>query len=110
MTLKNPGRLRTANSPGEQPEAGAAPGNGRIGGGFETLADLVADLITSTELVTRDRLAAARGRAGTGSLAHALVDEGIAHVRRDRAVARTPSRPALPRLRGHADPDGTRPS
>jgi type IV pilus assembly protein PilB len=45
-------------------------------GGFETIADLVAELVELTDLVTRDRLAAARGRAGTGSLAQALYDEG----------------------------------
>ncbi len=43
------------------------------------LAQLVADLIAATNLVQPDRLALARGRAGqSGSLAQALVDEGIA--------------------------------
>ncbi len=79
MTLKNSGRLRTANAPGDQPEAGATSGNGRIGGSFATLGDLVADLITPIELLPRDRLAGVRARAGVGSLADALVDEGIAH-------------------------------
>jgi len=51
-----------------------------VGGeGFETIADLVAELIAATELVPRDRLAAARGRAGVGGLAQALQDEGWAH-------------------------------
>jgi type IV pilus assembly protein PilB len=42
------------------------------------LAELVADLIEPTGLIAPDRLAAARGRAGRGSLAQALVDEGLA--------------------------------
>ncbi len=42
------------------------------------LAELVADLIEPLDLVARDRLAAARGRAGRGSLAQALIDEGLA--------------------------------
>ncbi|RDI73567.1 Type II secretory pathway ATPase PulE/Tfp pilus assembly pathway [Gaiella occulta] len=46
--------------------------------GFETLADLVADLVAATELIPRDRLAAVRGRAGAGSLAEALQAEGLA--------------------------------
>jgi type IV pilus assembly protein PilB len=46
--------------------------------GFNTVADLVADLVSITQLVGRDRLAAARGRAGTGSLAEALEAEGVA--------------------------------
>ncbi len=46
--------------------------------GFETLADLVAEVLLASDLLPRDRLSAARGRAGTGSLAQALLDEGIA--------------------------------
>jgi len=43
------------------------------------LAELVADLLEATGLITSDRLAAARGRAGhSGSLAQALVDDGVA--------------------------------
>ena len=49
------------------------------GGGFDTISDLVAELIAATELVPRDRLAAARGRAGIAGLAQALQDEGHAH-------------------------------
>jgi type IV pilus assembly protein PilB len=42
-------------------------------------AELVADLLSATELVPEDKLALARGRAGqSGSLAQALVEEGIA--------------------------------
>ncbi len=48
--------------------------------GFSTVSDLVAQVIALTELVPPDRLAAARGRAGTGSLAQALADEGVAQA------------------------------
>jgi len=58
-------------------------------GGFKTLNDLVAELIEATELVPPDRLATARGRAGTGSLAQALVDEGFV---RDDSIARALAR------------------
>jgi hypothetical protein len=65
--------LRTSTNLGELEN-----GDGQqLDGGFETIADLVAELIELTDLVTRDRLAAARGRAGTGSLAQALYDEGV---------------------------------
>ncbi len=72
MNFEPAAPLRTSTNLGE-----LADGNGaEDGGGFETIADLVAELIELTELVPRDRLAAARGRAGTGSLAQALFDEG----------------------------------
>jgi type IV pilus assembly protein PilB len=48
------------------------------GPGVNELAQLVADLLSATNLVAPDKLALARGRAGSsGSLAQALVDEGI---------------------------------
>jgi type IV pilus assembly protein PilB len=47
--------------------------------GINELAELVADLLATTELVPEDKLAIARGRARqTGSFAQALVEEGIA--------------------------------
>jgi type IV pilus assembly protein PilB len=42
------------------------------------IAELVADLLEATGLVPVDRLAALRGRVGKGSLAQALIDEGLA--------------------------------
>jgi len=42
------------------------------------LAELVIDLLEPTGLVPADRLAALRGRAGAGSIAQALADEGLA--------------------------------
>ena len=89
MTLKPSGRLRAAKALGSDPEADAAGENGRIGGSFATLADLVADLIGPIEIIPRDRLAAAKARAGVGSLAEALADEG--HAQSDgigRSLAR----------------------
>ena len=41
-------------------------------------AELLADLLEATGLVAADRLAAARSRAGAGSLARAIADEGLA--------------------------------
>ncbi len=91
MTLKPSGRLRTAKALGQHPESDAAATNGGgVGGGsFATLADLVADLITPLEIIPRDRLAAARARAGVGSLAEALADEG--HAQSD-GIARSLAR------------------
>jgi type IV pilus assembly protein PilB len=55
--------------PTPPPGAGIAP---------NAVTELVSDLIETTGLVPVDRLAAARSRAGTGSLAQAIVDEGLA--------------------------------
>jgi len=47
--------------------------------GINELAELVADLLAATQLVPADKLAIVRGRARqTGSLAQALVEEGVA--------------------------------
>ena len=46
-------------------------------------------------LVPRDRLASARGRAGTGSLAEALAGRRASPPRRGRAGARAPLRPPI---------------
>ena len=57
----------------------AAGGDARLTGVGQVneLAALVADLLEATGLGPPDRLAAGRGRAGGGSLAQALVDEGL---------------------------------
>jgi type IV pilus assembly protein PilB len=54
-----------------QPPAGAGIGPNRP-------AELLADLLEATGLIPPDRLAAARVRAGGGSLAHAIAEEGLA--------------------------------
>jgi type IV pilus assembly protein PilB len=56
----------------------AIPARPDGGGHVNPTAELVADLVEATGLVEVDRLAAARGRAGAGSLAQALVDDGLA--------------------------------
>ncbi len=76
MNFEPAGPLRTSTNLGRQGDSRAA--EIEQSGGFETLADLVAELLAATELVPRDRLAAARGRAGAGSLAEALQAEGFA--------------------------------
>jgi type IV pilus assembly protein PilB len=63
------------------PGTGAGSLRAPLGGqyGVNELAELVADLLAATQLVPADKLAVARGRARqTGSLAQALVEEGIA--------------------------------
>jgi type IV pilus assembly protein PilB len=55
--------------PTPPPGAGIAP---------NAVTELVADLLETTGLIPADRLAAARSRAGTGSIAQAIVDEGLA--------------------------------
>ncbi len=58
--------------PSAEPEY--PPGAGISGG---AITQLVADLIETTGLVPLDRLSLARSRAGTGSLAQAIMDEGL---------------------------------
>ncbi len=77
MNFEPTGPLRTSTSLGDR---GSAPPGEDGAGGFATIADMVADLVEATQLVPRDRLAAARGRAGAGTLAQALHDEGLAQV------------------------------
>jgi type IV pilus assembly protein PilB len=62
------------------PGAGIAP---------NAVAQLVADLLETTGLIPLDRLAQARSRAGSGSLAAAIMDERVAQ----------PEEPDAPRLR-----------
>src|SRR5205085_12364141 len=65
-------------------QAGESPASGgglRPAGAppINHMAELLADLIGATGLVAPDRLAVAKGRAGQiGSLAQALLEEGIA--------------------------------
>jgi type IV pilus assembly protein PilB len=63
------GEETTPVEPQPHPGAGIEP---------NAITQLVADLLETTGLVPADRLAQARARAGTGSLAQALVEEGIA--------------------------------
>ena len=76
MNFEPAGPLRTSTNLGDR--TGTTPADPGAPAGFDTVADLVAELVAAAEIVPRDRLAAARGRAGTGSLAEALRDEGYA--------------------------------
>src|SRR5689334_8182847 len=80
MDLKRPNKLRLSGKSGaeETPQSG---GDAGLPAGFPVneVAELVADLIESTALVSPDRLAAVRGRVKQGgSFAQAIVEEGVA--------------------------------
>ncbi len=66
-----------ARAPQPPPSAGIEPNK---------VAELVADLVEATGLMPLDRLAQVRARAGAGSFARAIVEEGLAA---SGAVART---------------------
>src|SRR5437868_10504543 len=75
--FERPPSLRTPDTAGGESGAPERP----LGGGvpINELAELVADLIEATGLLTPDKLAVVRGRAGqSGSLAQAIVEEGVA--------------------------------
>jgi type IV pilus assembly protein PilB len=78
MDFERPPNLRTT----DQSASGAAPpGGARLGGTpppINATAELVADLLSATGLVPEDKLALVRGATGQGSLAHALVEHGLA--------------------------------
>jgi type IV pilus assembly protein PilB len=80
--------LRT--TPGIGNETSPLEGGGLRPGevpGINSMAELLADLLAATGLVPEDKLAMARGRAGaSGSLAQALVTEGVAT---QEGIART---------------------
>ena len=61
------------------------------------VTQLVADLLETTGLIPLDRLASARSRAGTGSLAEAVMDERL-------NATPAPSELELPKLRVEAAP------
>ncbi len=67
----------SARAPQPPPGAGIEPNR---------VTELVADLVEATALMPLDRLAQLRARAGTGSFAQAIVEEGLAAT---GAVART---------------------
>jgi type IV pilus assembly protein PilB len=75
------GEETSSVEPSPPPGAGISP---------NPVTELVADLLETTGLVPADRLAAARSRAGTGSIAQALVDEGLADP-----AAETPAAPEV---------------
>jgi type IV pilus assembly protein PilB len=75
---QQPPHLRTVDALSGQ----SAPSSGGLraaGPAVNEMAQLVSDLLSATGLLPEDKLALARGRAGqSGSLAEALIEEGIA--------------------------------
>src|SRR2546423_12442209 len=82
--LDKPPALRTVGNDADQSLTPGEP----LRGAFEVnaLTELVADLISATGLISPDKLALVRGRAGQGSLAEAIVAEGVAS---GEGIART---------------------
>jgi type IV pilus assembly protein PilB len=81
MDLKRPNKLRLSGKSGadEAPAADAGGGLRAPGPPVNEVAELVADLIEATGLVSVDRLAAVRGRVKQGgSFSQAIIDEGVA--------------------------------
>jgi type IV pilus assembly protein PilB len=77
MDSERPPNLRTVGLPGEQAADTGAPPLAS-GMAINATTELVVDLLSATGLVAPDKLALVRGRAGQGSLAQAIVDEGVA--------------------------------
>jgi type IV pilus assembly protein PilB len=87
MDLKRPSKLRISGRSGA--DETAASGDAGLPASFPVneAAELVADLIEATGLVSADRLAAVRGRVKQGgSFAQAILDEGVAS---SEGIART---------------------
>ncbi len=85
MDIERPPNLRTVGPADTATDAPrAAPLEPAFG--VNAVTELVADLLAATGLVAPDKLALVRGRAGQGSMAQALVDEGAASA---DGVART---------------------
>ena len=77
MDNDRPPSLRTVGTPADQTATPAgqqlAPSHG-----VNESVELVVDLLSATGLLPPDQLAVVRGRAGQGSLAQAIIDEGVA--------------------------------
>ncbi len=78
MDTDRPPKLRTVGPAAGEPAASdASPLH--VAFGVNETAELVVDLLAATGLISADKLALVRGRAGqSGSLAQAIVDEGVA--------------------------------
>ena len=73
-------RQRRSAAQGELSQQPSAPFQ------INPLTELVADLLAATGLIPPDKLAIVRGRAAQGSIAQAIIDEGVASA---EGVART---------------------
>ena len=79
MDLKRPNKLRLSGKSGASEAPTGDDAGLPAGHGVNEVAELVADLIEATGLVSGDRLAAVRGRVKQGgSFAQAVLDEGVA--------------------------------
>jgi type IV pilus assembly protein PilB len=87
--------LRGIPAEGEEPSSVEPTPPPGAGISPNPVTELVADLIETTGLVPADRFASVRSRAGTGSLAQAIVDEGLAAPGVD-----VPEANPLPRIGG----------
>src|ERR671938_366350 len=74
MEFERPPTLRPAAPPDGEAAQPLAPAGGHV----NPVAELVADLLAATGLLAGDKLALVRGRAGQGSIAQAILDEGFA--------------------------------
>src|SRR5918912_963078 len=74
MEFERPPTLRPAAPPDGEAAQPLAPAGGHV----NPVAELVADLLAATVLLSDDKLAVVRGRAGQGSIAQAILDEGLA--------------------------------
>src|SRR5918911_2379842 len=74
MEFERPPTLRPATPPTAGEPVPPAPAGGHV----NPVAELVADLLAATGLLSEDKLAVVRGRAGQGSIAHAILEEGLA--------------------------------
>src|SRR5438046_4377570 len=75
MDIERPPNLRAAGETG-----GETASSGRLvpASAVNAVAELVADLLAATNLLSEDKLNVVRGQAGQGSLARAIIDEGFA--------------------------------
>jgi type IV pilus assembly protein PilB len=91
MELERPAELRTDAAEEEgRPKAGPLRSAFSVNG----LAELVADVVEQTGLLSADAVATVRARARTGSFPQALIDEGVAAG--DRVAAALGARFGLP--------------
>ena len=105
MNFEPVGPLRTSTNIGDGAVAGKDGVEPLGSPGFETIADLVAELLAA-DIVPSDRLAAARGRAGAGSLAEALRAEGYSEATGiARSLARRHALPYIDLQEDRVSPD-----
>jgi type IV pilus assembly protein PilB len=91
MELEPTAELRTpAAEEGDRPKAGPLRAAFAVNG----LAELVADVVEQTGLISQEEVAAVRARARTGSFPQALIDEGLAAG--DRVAAALSARFGMP--------------